>query len=137
MTKCGADLNSDKMQRGSEPKILNIKYNRVSLVICCGYTVGSLHLTGPLFICVSLRNLKIQRAHSASISRIDLRARRRSAVDPQTNTYGSVVPQDLTGRQWIPKIQRACNKSAKSIYGRARSRSSVDPRTDTCKTVDP
>ena len=71
------------------------------------------------------------------ISRIDLRARRRSAVDPQTNTCETVVPQDLTGRQWICKIQRACSKSAKSIYGRARSRSSVDPRTNTCKTVDP
>ena len=71
------------------------------------------------------------------ISRIDLRARRRSAVDPQTNTCETVVPQDLTGRQWIRKIQRACSKSAKSIYGRARSRSSVDPQTNTCKTVDP
>ena len=71
------------------------------------------------------------------ISRIDLRARRRSAVDPQTNTCETVVPQDLTGRQWIRKIQQACSKSAKSIYGRARSRSSVDPRTNTCKTVDP
>ena len=71
------------------------------------------------------------------ISRIDLRARRRSAVDSQTNTCVTVVLQDLTGRQWIRKIQRACSKSAKSIYGRARSRSSVDPRTNTCKTVDP
>ena len=69
------------------------------------------------------------------ISRIDLRARRRSAVDPQTNTCETVVPQDLTGQQWIRKIQRACSKSAKSI-GRARSRSSLDPRTNTCKTVD-
>ena len=71
------------------------------------------------------------------ISRIDLRARRRSAVEPQTTTCETVVPQHLTGRQWIRKIQRACSKSAKSIYGRARSRSSVDPRTNTCKTVDP
>ena len=71
------------------------------------------------------------------ISRIDLWARRRSAVDPQTNTCETMVPQHLTGRQWIRKIQRACSKSAKSIYGRARSRSSVYPRTNTCKTVDP
>ena len=46
------------------------------------------------------------------ISRIDLRARRRSAVDPQTNTCETVVPQDLTGPQSIRKIQRACCRSA-------------------------
>ena len=47
------------------------------------------------------------------ISWIDLRAHRRSAVDPQTNTCKTVVPRDLTGRQWVRKIQRACSKSAR------------------------
>ena len=104
-------------------------------MIYCGSTAGPLHFTGLLFMCFFAEPQNP--TGPQCISRIDLRARRRSAVDPQTNTCETVVPQDLTGRQWIRKIQRACSKSARSIYGRAFSGSAVDPQTNTCKTVDP
>ena len=105
-------------------------------MIYCGSTAGPLHLTGTTVYMCFFADPQNPTGPQC-ISRIDLPARRRSAVDPQTNTCKTVVPQDLTGRQWIRKIQRACSKSARSIYGWARSRSAVDPRTNTCKTVDP
>ena len=81
-------------------------------MIYCGSSAGPLHFTGPLFMCFFAEPQNPTGIQC--ISRIDLRARRRSAVDPQTNTCETVVPQDsnwpavdpqnTTGMQLIRQI---------------------------------